>query len=400
MQRKALLLALLLAPLSFAEGQSIHITGVSKYQVCARETIKVYYSASGSFAMDNIFYAQISDENGTFAGSQNVGQASGMTDSIAIVCPYPYYSGNYRIRIFSSDPFVISDTSFPDIHVYWPEPQAKFNLKRTSFFGWIGFVGNSITCFDGIPEMSGSTIHWKFDQDYHIDTMVDSSAIVTYPTTGWKTGRLTVTDPIGCDSTDPFRILMLSCNPIIPDSAHIVTGTESGTYPFVWVKTGGNYTNLFAYDYYGISYTPTVFVEPGGTVSGGNAAGIYYLKDNATFTITGGEIAIIVLNKKWVNYYDTIYCPDLQFNYSQVTGNGVEEEDPVSLQIETSPNHLHVTNDGVISAAIYDLLGIKLLSKKENDILDFDLTSLSDGVYFAIVESGNHREMRKIAVVH
>jgi hypothetical protein len=193
---------------------------------------------------------------------------------------------------------------------------------------------------------------------------------------------------------------MLSCNPIIPDSVHIVTGKESGTYPFVWVKSGGNYTNLFAYDYYKISSTPTVFVEPGGTVSGGNAAGIYYVKDNATFTITGGETAIIILQKKWVNYYDTIYCPDLQFDYSQVAGKGVEAEDPVSLQIETSPNHLRITNDGAISAAIYDLLGIKLLAKKENDILNLDLTSLSDGVYFAIVESSTHREMRKIVVVH
>ncbi len=397
MKRLIILAAILTIPIC-SIGQTIHISRVSKYQICSGETIKVYYAASGSFAPDNIFYAQLSDENGSFKASQNDGQASGMSDSI--VMSKLYYGRHYRIRIFSTDPFMVSDTSSPGIDVYWPQPQAKTTLqKRSSFFKWVGFVGDSITCFDGIPEIPGSKYHWKFDQDYHIDAIQDSSVIVTYPTTGWKTGALTVTDPMGCDSTDPFRILILSCNPIIPDSVHIVIGKESGIYPFVWVKAGGNYTNQFSYDYYSISSTPTVFVEPGGTLSGGNAAGIYYLKDNSTFTITGGEIAVIILNKKWVNYYDTIYCPDLQFDYSQVTGNGIEEKEPVS-HIETSHNHLRVMNDGVISVAIYDLLGIKLLSKKENDILDLDLTSLSNGVYFVIMTASGHREIRKIAVIH
>jgi hypothetical protein len=381
-----------------ALGQSIHITRVSKYQVCARETIKVYYTAIGTFAQDNIFYAQLSDEKGKFTLSQNVGQASGMTDSIAIVSPY--YSGNYRIRIFSSDPFVISDTSSPDIHIFLPHPQAKTNFRRSSFFGWIGFAGEPITFFDGLKELPGTTYHWKFNQDAHVDSLYDSSAVVVYPTIGWKNGAVTASDPIGCDSTGPFQMFILSCNPVIPDSTHIVTGTESGTYPYVLVKAGGNYTNLYPYDYYKNFSTPTIFVDSGGMVAGGNAAGIYYVQDNATFKILGGETAIIVLKKKWVNYPDTIYCPDLQFDYSQITSKAVAvEENP--LRIMNTANRLEISRkDEIISASVVNIFGATLISNSGRDILSFDLSDLADGVYFAIITAGNRHEIRKIAIVH
>jgi hypothetical protein len=379
-----------------AAGQSIHITSVSKDQICAGETNEVHYTASGSFASDNIFYAQITNEYGKFVGSQNVGQDTRMIGSIAILGIH--YPNHYRVRVFSTDPFIISDTS-SDIHVYWPQPQAKANLRK-SRFGWIGFAGEPLTFFDGIQELPGTIYHWKFNQDSHVNSLFDSSAIVVYPTMGWKNATLTVTNPLGCDSTDPFQMFILSCNPVIPGSTHIVTGTESGTYPYVWVKAGGNYRNLYQFDYYKNFSTPTIFVDSGGMVAGGNAAGIYYVQDNATFKILGGETAIIVLKKKWVNYPDTIYCPDLQFDYSQVNKNKVESEE-FHFQVEQTSKTLHVTNENAeISGTVFSPLGIRLFSKTERNTLELDLSSLAEGMYFTVITSGKYHEVRKILVMH
>ena len=41
-----------------------------------------------------------------------------------------------------------------------------------------------------------------------------------------------------------------------------------------------------------------------------------------------------------------------------------------------------------------------MLSKRERDNLDLDLAALGSGVYVAIIESDNRREMRKIIVMH
>jgi len=47
-----------------------------------------------------------------------------------------------------------------------------------------------------------------------------------------------------------------------------------------------------------------------------------------------------------------------------------------------------------------NLLGAEVLSKRGAGTVGVDLSSLPAGVYFAIVQAGDAREVRKIAVVH
>ncbi len=98
---------------------------------------------------------------------------------------------------------------------------------------------------------------------------------------------------------------------------------------------------------------------------------------------------------------DTFYCSDLTFDYSQVQG-GVAANPPLShLRFHRSGDHLFANAAGLpIEIRVTNLLGFEVLSKIATGMLDLDLAGLPDGVYFAIVESGGERQVKRIAVVH
>ena len=97
---------------------------------------------------------------------------------------------------------------------------------------------------------------------------------------------------------------------------------------------------------------------------------------------------------------DTLSCDNLQFDYSQVGGSKVNNIKNL-LQITDLPNGLQVHNDGAeIFAEVFDLIGNKIFSKSERDLLSLDLSNFINGVYLVTISSGDHHEMRKIMVVH
>ncbi|MEP7236009.1 MAG: T9SS type A sorting domain-containing protein, partial [Ignavibacteriota bacterium] len=99
---------------------------------------------------------------------------------------------------------------------------------------------------------------------------------------------------------------------------------------------------------------------------------------------------------------DTLTCRDLQFDYSQVGGsNEVGPDDINPLNILCTPNYILSSCEGEnICISIVNLFGEKILSRTERDDLSLELTSLSDGIYFAIITARDQREIRKIVVVH
>ncbi|MFI5263498.1 MAG: T9SS type A sorting domain-containing protein [Candidatus Kapaibacterium sp.] len=389
----------LLFPLNSAIAQSVSIGNISKTVICFGDTTWVPYSSSGSFKSDNQFAVQLSDANGSFSTFVNIGYSTALQGTIPVVIGYT--ADHFRIRMISTDPYTISSTESPEIQVLnYPNPSPSPNPQNI-FFGAAGFVGDVIQFKDASYEYPGSTYIWSFDQDASVLNSTVASPSVTFSSEGIKTGHLTVTNGAGCSTTKPFQLRILTCSPVIPHNVHIVTGNEGGSFPFVWVKPGGNYSSS------GQSASATVYVEPGSSVRAEfRSIGLYYVKNGSSFIAANEQGSATVVLQDGISispdyYIDTFHCSNLQFDYSQVGGNDDVPVTPDPLQILSSPNNLRVSCNGeMITASIVDLLGATIISQTDRDVLSLDLSNLNNGVYFAIITSGNRRELRKIAVLH
>lgn len=381
-------------------AQSVSVDGVSRATVCIGDTVWVTYTANGSFKPDNYFSAQVSDGNGSFGSFVSVGHATAMHDSIAIVITG--VADHFRVRVLATDPYVLSSNTSADIQgVAYPNPDPSPN-NHVDYYGAQGFPGDSIRFRDLATEPQGSHVKWYFWQDADVSTSTDPTPTVTYPTPGVKTGSLEVQNAVGCSSTVGFVTRILTCKPVIPDTVHIVTGSETGEYPYVWVRAGGNYIQT------GQLSNTTVYVEPGGSLrSEWKSTGLYYLKAGSSYVSSNGfGYATVVLNRgmqiSWANTnsVDTLYCDDLEFDYSQVEHRNV----PLSTEtpkILFSNNILQATNVGKeVAIEIVNLLGSKVISRSERDDVTIDLSGQESGLYFAIVRSVGFREVRKLVVTH
>jgi Secretion system C-terminal sorting domain len=398
----AYLVIILIAPLSI-HAQTITLGQIRPLSYCSGYTLMVTYTASGSFNYDNDFIAQLSDSNASFSTFTDVDNREALGGTFYITLPSP---GKYLMRVVSTDPIVVSTITADTIIVHAkpsPGPITR-NYNISGFGGYIagGFVGDTILLKDNSEELVGSTYSWTFNEDASPDTSTANFATVTYPSDGIKDGTLTVTsmDQDGCSTSGHFSFQVLSCDPIIPSNAHIVTATETGSDTVVWVKAGGIYT-ADAYD-----YAQTVFAESGAIVIARGEFATFYLKPGSSFTFSAPGFNTVLLNTgdtiSFPNgYCDTLSCSDLNFDYSQIQADVTDNPPPSNITILQSGDHLFANDEGLpIEICVSNILGSEVLSQSGNSALDIDLSPLPAGVYFAVVQAGNERQVQKIAVVH
>ncbi len=91
-------------------------------------------------------------------------------------------------------------------------------------------------------------------------------------------------------------------------------------------------------------------------------------------------------------------------NGSDISTNAnatVSESAPNGIQITQISEHLLVqASETSVEVHLYTMLGTELLFQQGSGTLDVDLSSLPAGVYFAVIEAGNERVVKRIAVVH
>ena len=386
------------------EAQTVTLGPTTKLAYCVGDTLSAAFSASGSFAKDNFFVLQLSDGNGSFNSPTDGAQSASLSGTLAVVLKST--GSHYRVRIASTDPYVTSSTIDSNISVSsYPSPQLIYSTANGTISVIAGTEGDPVHLFDATNEGSGATYFWSFNEDAEPKNSMVDSTIVMYPTAGFKDGTLTVTNSAGCNKTIHFTIKILGCNPVIPQNVHIVTSSETGYDSIVWVKAAGSYTA----GENNVNATQIIFAEPGSAITAGRKSmPLIYLKTGATFTDNGADEAIVVLNSGNVLTFnpnwsqpDTFYCSNLTFDYSQVQAGVAENPPPSNLTILQSGDHLYANDEGLpIEIRISNILGTEVLSEQSSGALDVDLSALPAGVYFAVIEAGNDRAVKRIAVVH
>ncbi|MDP4199672.1 MAG: T9SS type A sorting domain-containing protein [Bacteroidota bacterium] len=401
---------LLLLPLA-AQAQTITLGPITKLAYCVGDTMLVPYAASGTFASDNHFFVQLSDASGSFASYAPIGNDAALNGSISVALNN--VGSHFRVKVASTNPYDTSMRNADDIAVVaYPSPIPGTIAPRFKKLGpvgdnpftkAIGLVGTDIRFADRAAEASGSTYSWTFGDGSTPTSSLTDSSVVRFAADGKKIGSITATNPTGCITVDSFKCFVLSCNPVIPRDAHIVTGDETGDYPSVWVKAGGRFTTTHF-------RTQFVYVEPAGVLAvGDNENGVYFVRAGASITsgITPEYLAAVLSPGMTISNYgnledfDTFYCPDLTFNYSElgVTSYNLPES---QLSIHQSSNQLFARADAAesINLKLLNILGEEVLAKHGIGEIDLDLTSFQEGVYFAVAQAGNQHEVRRIAVVH
>lgn len=416
MKRTALLLILLAIPLA-AHAQTITLGPIAKTAYCVGDTMFVPYTATGTFNPGNYFFAELSDASGSFASFTPFGNSNSASGTIAV--PILAIGDHFRVRAASSEPYTISTDNTADVIVSripspmpsilgppWSNPQ-YYGYGLLHLPPYAGLIDDTILLAEGNhDEPGGSTYLWKFAADANIQVSSVERTKVVYSTPGLKSSTLMVQSPAGCVDTVVFAFNVLTCNPTIPASAHVVRTSESGSFPIVWVKTGGSYTANSS-----VPTSQVIFAESGSSVTVVGLLGgenLYYLKRGVSVTYSNPSGSVLVLDSSMnvsipypFDQVDTFYCDNLTFDYSQVSGGVAEEAQPAAPRISQSGERLFVSaEDAAFSVHVVNVLGNEIASMDGRGTLELDLTQLPAGIYFAIAQAGHERTVKRIAVVH
>ncbi len=93
----------------------IVVNSVAKTSMCVKDSFNVGYDITGSYNAGNTFKAYLSNSAGSFAAETEIGTITATTDGL-IKCKLPASmppdGSGYKIRVKSSNPVLISDTSY------------------------------------------------------------------------------------------------------------------------------------------------------------------------------------------------------------------------------------------------------------------------------------------------
>ncbi len=413
MKKIAIILSILTVTSTSLKAQTITINPLTQLTYCVGETGTLSYQSSGTFDSSNVFVVQLSDPGGSFSGWSIIGRGTALSGSIPVTFSQ---TGTYRLRVASTNPGALSKDNGADIfiaalpapNIYATEPGGESVEVETSNRenDFIGIQDDSVRIFNQNFDTNNDSairFEWAFNQDANISSSTLVNPTVIWASGGTKTGSVKTWNSQGCADTASLSIFIETCDPVIPKDAHIVTGTESGDYVDVWIKPGGAYSGDAA----------VAFVESGGEFSvpdgGGNGeVAQVYVKRGASLIVNYNSIVDVGVLDSGASLScnsqigcNFLHCDSLQFDYSLVESSGVEIIPPSNVTILQSGDHLFANDEGLpIEIRISNILGAEVLSEQGSGSLDVDLSPLPAGVYFAVVEAGNQREVQKIAVLH
>ncbi|HEY1047813.1 MAG TPA: gliding motility-associated C-terminal domain-containing protein [Bacteroidia bacterium] len=173
---------------------------------CAGDSILIPFTKDGNFNSDNVFIAELSDENGQFEGRhRELGRITTNKDS-TVIGLLPLFdvisSKNYRIRILSTSPRVQSYYRYDALRLL-------IYSKDTANAG-----RDTTICYGGVTRLAttgGSK--WRWSPGHLVE---DSTARITYtkPITDSTLFRIIISDSSGCGKTDTAYKILRTYKPL------------------------------------------------------------------------------------------------------------------------------------------------------------------------------------------
>lgn len=99
--------------------QTINLSTSIENEICTGSVLTVPFIQSGTFNSGNVFTLQLSDANGSFSNSLNLGTYTGtISSSISGMIPTSLPAGNlYKVRVISSSPILVSSDNGLEISI-------------------------------------------------------------------------------------------------------------------------------------------------------------------------------------------------------------------------------------------------------------------------------------------
>ena len=398
-----------------SEAQSIVINSVSSTVLCSGDSLDVNYTATGSFTNRNSFTVQLSDIEGNFTPSfKNIGSkrtpGSGM---IRVAIPNVVAGTKYRIRIISSEPYVVGEVYAANFSL-GPVPQPIGTIEGMTIYTrfYAALVDSAIT-FES-KSTGASAVRWDFGPDAIPTTSNQIKPIVRFTTPGRKEIKLTAYGIAGCArewTNKDLTLAIVTCTPSIPKSAVIDSAgvnylPDHGENLDVWAVPGGVVTDV---------WRSTVFAEPGSTIGRSSMGNnVYYLKAGVEFASTYSRDDVAVY-EEGVGFTDPnidiqlIKCPDLEFDYSdappyKIKPASVARLNSSSVQVYPNPVIDRLTIEHkeslVREIIIRNALGAEMIFVQPEGLgrTLIDVSKLAAGLYFLDILGEQEIETQKIVI--
>jgi lysophospholipase L1-like esterase len=131
-------------------------TGSVAASLCMGQSLGVPFTVTGTYNTGNVFTAQLSDANGSFAAPVSIGSLAGTANGIiAAAIPSTIAQGsNYRIRVVSSNPVITGTDNGSNLRI-------SAIPALTSTLTPPAICNNAVFSYTPTSSVSGTTFNWS-----------------------------------------------------------------------------------------------------------------------------------------------------------------------------------------------------------------------------------------------
>jgi len=347
--KKILLIGCLALNVQAFSQETVTMQPMPSLQYCPGAHENINFEAAGTYNFGNLFIAQLSDANGSFAAPVDLGAVfTASTGSLTVTaCTIPANTPpgtGYRVRIKSTNPVVVGDDSGEDITIL---AGPTIDIMTDPADGII-CAGESATIYAG----GATTYSWSPSQT--LDDPYAATVVATPTSPG--TWTYTVTGTEGCTSSRNVDITVIAVPTIsittdpadgIICEEHSATITASGATAYIWTPSA-TLDN---------ANTATVIATPGETT---------------TYTVTEPDCNASATVEIIVNI-----CAD------------IEETETINVKLYPNPAsdvlHLAVGTSVTKVEVLDQSCRIVHTTEVNNTEIDLNISDLNQGVYFVRV---------------
>lgn len=395
----------------------VTVDGTNDVEFCAGDELIASLITTGTFAGDNVFTLELSDENGDFSNSFALGTLNAVTaSSIAALIPSSIGAGTgYRVRVLTSNPVTIS-----------PEFPVDLIIKTTPVVN----LGDDQDICD-YETVLLSTGYPDATNEWSTGDLTESILVFSE-----ETFSVTVTLDNGCSASGSVSIQVNPSTPsLLPaifelcpgdvdiifagdfaeitwlsgESTNAIEVSQPGTYSF-------NGTNLFGCETSGsteVAFADVPEVDLGGDVilcgeetiilQGPIGDFDYQWNDNstdATLVVTqGGTYAVVVTNDFGCAGFDEIFVSEgevpvfeLPVQITACEGDEVTIEGPAGFatyewSTDSSDESITVSESGIYTLTVTNEDGCQASADAEVVINDLPVVDLGDDITAIIGET-------------